>query len=305
MRRLKPKAVNLLRDLAVEFESQDLEISKDLMALAHESRPNGPFIRKKLREYNNALKSTAKWTSYDIKLQQLVNSGEVAIIPVGFRCYTKQNILKKFGIKQASLPFDSGFFPPSSIASIVKSPLINLDYLDHKSHAVCMKHENHSHPVHGMGIKFTSSNYHFINDKVKHINQNDINIYLDSTFRYYTLDKQHNYILAHYNWHSYAATKNKNRTCSQPKHNIQSINHTLNKRIDRMFKSCNNANHVFFIYDNPQSYKYMKIDDTHLDLEDTSVIKFAIRTKFGSKADILNLNEISDSKFLLNKIASP
>jgi hypothetical protein len=46
------------------------------------------------------------------KLQQLVRDGDVAIIPAGFRCFTKMRLAKTLGIRQPSLPFDNGFFPP-------------------------------------------------------------------------------------------------------------------------------------------------------------------------------------------------
>ena len=48
-------------------------------------------------------------------------------IPVGYRCFTGKR--KAFNLKVRSLPFDNGFFPPQSIASILKSGNMNLFWM--------------------------------------------------------------------------------------------------------------------------------------------------------------------------------
>jgi hypothetical protein len=48
--------VNDFRDMAVKFEQQgDISAAKKLMLLAHSGRPEGPFIKNKLDEYNTIL----------------------------------------------------------------------------------------------------------------------------------------------------------------------------------------------------------------------------------------------------------
>lgn len=47
--------VNSLRDSAIALENIDLELSLQLMSLAHEMRPNGPFIKNKLNNYKAIL----------------------------------------------------------------------------------------------------------------------------------------------------------------------------------------------------------------------------------------------------------
>jgi len=47
-----------LRDAAVLLESIDLNISVNLMRLALKARPNGPYIKRKLAEYEKALEKT-------------------------------------------------------------------------------------------------------------------------------------------------------------------------------------------------------------------------------------------------------
>ena len=104
---LKPKTVDALRDLALKIESTDLETAKELMLMAHLARPNGPFIKQKLDEYNK--KPTIPETPNKIKLDEMLDSGELVIIPAGFRCYTKETLKDVIGLDQESFPFDVGF----------------------------------------------------------------------------------------------------------------------------------------------------------------------------------------------------
>jgi len=50
------KFANVCRDVAIEYEDKSLERAYKLMSLAHIIRPNGGFIRRKLREYEGLLK---------------------------------------------------------------------------------------------------------------------------------------------------------------------------------------------------------------------------------------------------------
>ena len=43
--------INFLRDKAVAIENNNLQLSYNLMQIAHQARPNGLFIKKKLEEY--------------------------------------------------------------------------------------------------------------------------------------------------------------------------------------------------------------------------------------------------------------
>jgi hypothetical protein len=47
--------VNFLRDEALRLESTDLKLAPNLIALAYQSRPNGPVIKEKHNEYKNLL----------------------------------------------------------------------------------------------------------------------------------------------------------------------------------------------------------------------------------------------------------
>lgn len=55
-----PEHVDFLRDEAVKIENEDLEKALQLMSLAHRARPQGPFIKKKLAEYEKALSEQSK-----------------------------------------------------------------------------------------------------------------------------------------------------------------------------------------------------------------------------------------------------
>jgi hypothetical protein len=48
----KDQFVNFIRDFAVFMEKKNITDSFRLMSKAHQLRPNGPFIKKKLDIYN-------------------------------------------------------------------------------------------------------------------------------------------------------------------------------------------------------------------------------------------------------------
>lgn len=77
------------------------------MKLAYKNRPDGPFIKKKYFEYRNKIQ---KLPNKESTLKELVQSGDLVIIPIGFWCHTRGMIKEVLDIKQASLPFDNVFF---------------------------------------------------------------------------------------------------------------------------------------------------------------------------------------------------
>jgi len=126
-----------LRDLAIKCEQSDLETARDLMKLAQKKRPNGPVIRSKLQEYEVKLNTVSGDFA---RLRKLVQDGTIAIVPVGFRCDTAGKIREVLGVSQASFPFNTGFFSPYSITSVMEDPVIQLSSNDQgKTHRVCMK----------------------------------------------------------------------------------------------------------------------------------------------------------------------
>lgn len=50
---IQPKSVDTIRDAALEVEKYDVNLALDLMQVAYEFRPNGKFIKKKIREYRD------------------------------------------------------------------------------------------------------------------------------------------------------------------------------------------------------------------------------------------------------------
>lgn len=228
----------------------------------------------------------------EFKLKVMIKSGEVAIIPAGFRCYTKKNIFGKLNFKQPSMPFDSGFFPPSSIASVIKNPKINLEYPESSlTHAVCTKYERQNDSLLGFGIKFKKSSYAKINSIVENREGMGINRFLDSTCGYYTLDLTHNFILAHYNWHK-RATLEQSKGVYDPCLNLKQINEIFNKRIRRMFDLCNSAKICFFVVGEFQKYNYMMVDDDYFDLNDFTELESTIRDVFSAKCFVATVSDI-------------
>ncbi len=53
---LSSEQINSIRDSAVALEKENIKLAYDLMKIAYEARPNGPFIEKKLNEYKSIIK---------------------------------------------------------------------------------------------------------------------------------------------------------------------------------------------------------------------------------------------------------
>jgi len=159
-------------------------------------------------------------------------SREILHIPCGFRCYTKKMLRNKFNIKQASLPFDSGFFTPLSIIKFMENDVkINLGNTN-----PCIKTENFIKDE-KKGIKFEEVNYNLINEFIKENGYR--NSHLDSTEGYYTLIKKYEFVLAHYNWSPIS-----NKEITNPKKNIEIINETFNRRKIRLLELINNSSQI-------------------------------------------------------------
>jgi hypothetical protein len=232
----------------------------------------------------------------------LLASGDLVIVPIGFRCYTKAKIEEHLGVKfKKSYPFDSGFFPPLSVANVLMNKKVDLTNGQYKpSHVVCIKHENHEDSTFGLGIKFIKSTYAQINSTVKSREMPGINKYLDSTFGYYTLDIKNQFILAHYNWHVFAYKDRPDRGYD-PIANISNINNTLNRRLDRMLRECNNAKYILFIFEETQGYHFMMIDECFHDLHDLNSVEKATKEVFaGSICIVKKLSDVNSPKKILS-----
>lgn len=296
---LKPKSVDAIRDLAVQLETTDIAAAHALMEMAHSGRPNGLYIEQKLHQYKQAIEAEK---SHIHNLATMHRTGAAAIIPIGFRCSTAKFLRRRIGISQHTNPFDVGFFPPASAASLLTLPKVSLCHQDKGSFDVCQKHENHNHPIHGNGIKFCRSSKEEIDAAVSSKEQNNINQYLDSTFGYYTLDNQHGYVLAHYNWHAFADEKHSGG-CTDMFQNLKTASDTLNRRICRMMDACHAAKIAIFVFQNRQNYRHMLIDDKILDLGDLSEVREAATAAFKTKAHVVTDIELIESASLRERVA--
>ena len=157
---LSSNTINFLRDRALSVEKRNPKVAYELMLLSHHARPEGKFIKRNLKRLEEKLRCINT-------LNTMVGSGELAIIPIGFRCHTKLELEEKFHIQQPSLPFDSGFFPAESIMSVLNNPTINLDFYLKDSHKVCIKSENAVNKFYGKGVHFKASSYAEINELIE------------------------------------------------------------------------------------------------------------------------------------------
>lgn len=173
---MNTRTINAIRDCTLRYAYK-------LMHIVHKNRLSGQFIKKRIKkkylEYTNRLKPKAEG---QLQLVRLVDDGDVAIIPIDFRCITAKMIEDKLGIQQASLPLNSSFFSPNLVASVLKNPTINFQFNDQgKTHAVCIKTEMNVDSDYGLGIKFNTSSYKEFNSRAKNRDIEDINSLMDTT----------------------------------------------------------------------------------------------------------------------------
>ena len=228
------------------------------------------------------------------QLGELVASGDVAIISAGFRCFTKIEITKQLGIAQESLAFDSGFFPPAAVARMLSSDAIGFQH----GHVPCMKFENFEDRELGKGLRFTTSTYEEIDRLAVSPTMPNLNQMLDSTFGYYTLDIEHQYVLAHYNWHKFAAGKN-GRVWDVDE-NVRTTGLLLTKRLNRLKEKAERARVVLLVVGETQQYKFMMIDDAVHMLNDYAVVAEAAARLFGEKCRVVTLRDIATPQAALD-----
>lgn len=118
---------------------------------------------------------------------------------------------------------------------------------------------------------------------------------------YYTLDLQHNFVLAHYNWHQFADLS-LSKGIIEPKVNLGNINIILNRRINRMFDICNSAKYILFVFGEYQQYNCMAIDEHSLYLHDLQEIKAAVQTTFSAKSFVTLFSEVNSADKVLEMI---
>lgn len=297
---ITPQDVNLLRDAAVLLERDHLAMAERLMEMAHRARPDGPFIKAKLEEYR--ARRSGPEEKARARLQGLVQSGALAIVPAGFRCHTKTRLAEAVGLRQASLPFDSGFFPPASIARLLETRHVALDFPDPDqiTHRICTKHEDVRRGDR-RGILFRSSSYAEIDAQAQARDQPRINSLLDAGFAYYTLDRRHGFVLAHYNWHRFASDRHSKGICD-PAVNIPGINRMLTMRLARMIEMCSRAQSVLFVLGEFQNFDFMAVEDEIHELDDLDPIRAAVEGSFGPRAQVLRFAEIDTAEKLLARI---
>lgn len=231
------------------------------------------------------------------KIKALFKRKELVIIPVGFRCYTREKTSELFGVQLPALPFTTGFFSPDGIVNVLENKKIELTYpIINENHCVAKKYENFIDTKRGKGIKFISSNYEEINSLAIDRSQKNINQLLDSTYGYYTLDNKNKFVLAHYNWHTFASEE-KSKGVYDIAENIKTINDMFNRRIKRLFDICNDAKYILLTYSNHQNYNFLYIDDDIYELSNFDIIIDKFQNIFKKKIIFINLD---DKKSLKN-----
>ena len=99
---------------------------------------------------------------------------------------------------------------------------------------------------------------------------------MDTTCGYYTLNKDHNFVLAHYLWHE--SSKN---YITNYRNTIDILSDMFQRRLDRLNEQCANHKNKFFIHYHCQPYNSVKINDSEYDLTDMDILKNQLTESFG------------------------
>ena len=194
---------------------------------------------------------------------------DCCFIPVGFRCYT-QDKLRNNNLKAETLPFDFGFFPPQSIVSVLKSGNMNLLLDDRKepmNFSFCKKIR---------GLKSFSFQEISESEIDKQLEGGYDNKLLDTSCGYYTLNKEHNFVLAHYLYHN-----SSKRYKTNYRNIIDIISDMFQRRLNRLNELCANHKNKFFIHYHQQPYNSVKINENEYDLTDMDILKNQLTERFG------------------------
>lgn len=227
------------------------------------------------------------------KFRSAIFAGRIAVIPIGFRCYTKGIFSRLFNFTQPSLPFDSGFFPPASILSVFQEGFINLDNNNHK---VCIKSENFRNEKGKLGINFKTSTYTEIDKLVE--THKSISKFLDSTYGYYTTSTSNHFTLAHYNWHKNASLE-KSGGIYDYQTNLVAINEMMNKRLSRLESLCENADEILLVSSNTQSYSFMSIDKQEYELDNFCTLTSYLQKKYNKRVTHIQVSrEMAAADFI-------
>jgi len=197
-------------------------------------------------------------------------------LAVGFRCFTRT----KVKTVPETMPFDNGFFSPSSIEKFLNTADLKITL---ENTVPCLKFERHEEDG-KIGIWFKPSSYDEIDKYIADHGYD--NRYLDSSKGYYTLCKEFDFVLAHYNWHPLSGKK-----ITQPEKNIQMINDVLNRRKNRMFEFIK-ARSLLNIYWFDANCDFVKIDNRRYDFSKGIVMQKTFTdmfSKFHNNVKFYNL----------------
>ena len=202
---------------------------------------------------------------------------DCCFIPVGFRCFAV-NQPKRHNLTAKTLPFDFGFFSPQSIVSVLKSGNMNFlldDKKEPKNFSFCKKlKEVDSNKLLSMdGDSFQEISESEIDEQLKDGYDNKL---LDSSCGYYTLNKEHNCVLAHYLWH-----KSSKNYKTNYRNTIDILSGMFQRRLNRLNELCANHKNKFFIHYHCQPYNSVKINNNEYDLTDMDVLKNQLTESFG------------------------
>jgi len=177
--------------------------------------------------------------------------------------------LKEYNLISFSLPFNNGFFTPQSIASILKSE--NMNFLlsgtrEPKNFSFCKK-------IDGKCNSFQEISESEIDEQIKDGYNNQ---FLDDSCGYYTLNKEHNFVLAHYLWH-----KSSKNYKTNYRNTIDILSGMFQRRLNRLNELCANHKNKFFIHYHHQPYNSVKINNNEYDLTDMGILKNQLTESFG------------------------
>ena len=199
--------------------------------------------------------------------------GTCCFIPVGFRCSTKVTLAKN-NLVTKSLPFDSGFFPPCSITSVLREGELKLS-LNEK-----LEPNNFSLATlnYSGGINFTAR----VEEEIEKMSNESDTFYklgheqlMDSpTHGYFATHLEHKFTLAHYLW-----TKHSKNYKTHYTNLITDINKMFQRRLDYMYEICN-RNFPIFIFSRESRQDYF-VNNEKFKLDSFVELKEELNKQFG------------------------
>lgn len=197
-------------------------------------------------------------------INKYIKQKNIMVLAAGFRCYTGM-LKKRAGIINKSLPFDTGFFSPTSVVNVLTQPDIKLTP---DMFTPCEKIGDRG--PRAVRISFNRTTYDHVDRHFEQFKTNKISVnhMIDTQGGYYMLCEPYQVVLAH--WVRAGQQKIERESSLKQQCTM------YNRRIDRMMNSIDQSDHVIVFYFKTHKNR-MDINGQSIDLTDFSSAENTLR----------------------------